>query len=61
MRVTGAAVRFRWAVALPAGGVAFYGEKQKLGLELVAQHVSTRSMNARPNYIKSRLQTLSIF
>lgn len=29
MRVTGAAVRFRWAVALPAGGVAFYANENE--------------------------------
>lgn len=41
MGVTGSAVRFRRAVALPAGGVAFWGEKQKPGLESAAWHVNT--------------------
>lgn len=27
MRVTGDTVRVQWAMALPAGGVAFWGEK----------------------------------
>ena len=37
--MAGDAVRLQRAVALPAGGVALWKEKQESGLELAAQHV----------------------